>query len=365
MYGKIPSPYTIYSEEIEQILATKDYSDDIKNMVRLSLPIIIKKFGSENMAIIFSTLKIVQIQEAPLGKTLLLLLKEHENSQVVDDPSAIANDSAKAMSIGMYESNPFFSISEKNVINLQKVTRYVLLHSGKVDLEKFAAFVHEFGHAIKSTRNEYSISHKDGQDTLMYRNGLINNRQSMSLQDNKIQLKIISSVGTGLEEGINTMFEEDIVNEILSMDRSDIPENLQGLFDSIRENRQEDSEYKSSAYGPESTAARALFKLPGFPERIISDELYGTSKTASFYDSIIPDDNKSENSWYLLLQGLDDTTKYNYLAIQSMFDRNKLIENMQKRMTAFSNVATQIVDMSKFYKQKREAKAQEQEQEQE
>jgi len=325
-------------------------------MVRLALPIFIKKFGVENISVILTTLKNVQIQEASNGKNMLSLLKEHENSQVIDDPSSITNDSVKAMSVGIYESNPFFSISENQDINIQKVKRYIILRSGKIDLEKFAAFVHEFGHAIKSTRNEFSISHKDSQNTLIYRNGLIHNRQSMSLQGDKILLKNISSVGTGMEEGVNTMFEEDIVNEILSMNRNDIPEDLLELFDTIRENRENDEEYKSNAYGPECAAARALFNIPGFPERIIYDELYGTSKTEAFYDSMIPEDKKSKNSWHLMLKNLDDTMRYNYLAIQSMqkLNRTKLKENMQKRVDSFTQVATQIIGMSKFYKQKRE-----------
>ena len=135
MYGKIPSPYTIYSEEIEKILATKEYSDNIKNMIRLSLPIIIKKYGEENMAIIFSTLKNVQIVETQKGQSMLSLLKGHENSQVIEDSPLIVNDSAKAMSSGAYESNPFFSISEKKDINLKKVERYINLRGGKIDLD--------------------------------------------------------------------------------------------------------------------------------------------------------------------------------------------------------------------------------------
>ncbi len=364
MYGKIPSPYTIYSEEIEKILATKEYSDNIKNMIRLSLPIIIKKYGEENMAIIFSTLKNVQIVETQKGQSMLSLLKGHENSQVIEDSPLIVNDSAKAMSSGAYESNPFFSISEKKDINLKKVERYINLRGGKIDLDKFATFIHEFGHAIKSTRNEYSISHKGGQAELLYRNGLINTRQSMSVQDNgKIQLKRVSHIGTGLEEGINTMFEEDIVNTILGMKERDIPENLQEVWDTVRGYVAQGEKFKSSAYSPESAVARSLFNIPGFAERILSDELYGTSKTASFYDSMIPDENLSENNWHLLLQNLDDATKYNYLALQSMqrFNTDKLKENMKKRVDSFSKAATQIIGMSEFYKQKRDSQIQEQE----
>ena len=194
-----------------------------------------------------------------------------ENGLLESDNTIVTEDDMKRSS-GICHSLP--EIVYNKVTNTYEFA-YIKRVVGVTNLDltstsSKATLIHEICHLVKSYYNEYIIE----GNILISHSGLIETYYELSFDGEKIVKKLVKEVGVGLEEGLTSVAEEDIIRKTV------------------------DSEYKSSGYGAVNDIARNLLISPEIKEALINAEVYH---------------NKSE-----LFELLNNT---NYQALENLSDR--------------------------------------------
>ena len=142
----------------------------------------------------------------------------------------------------------------------------------------------------------------------------------------------IQEKNIGLEEGINTYDENNIINKILSLPTNKIPENCQKLISSLKLPSSKDK-YASSGYVQETLCADKLLKACKLEQTIQHDQLIGTYNCEQQYNSI---SNNAQNNWKNLNSKVDTSVKHTYARYNNMFNpewykkhKTEIINNLQ------------------------------------
>ena len=182
---------------------------------------------------------------------------------------------------------------ETNTYKVANVKRIVAVNCRDFTSEYAkTTLIHELGHLIKSYYKEYTIV----DDTLIERSGLIESKYRLSF-DGEVIVKKLSSSGIGFEEGLNSIFEEDIAKETVN------------------------PSYTVVGYGVVCDLAKILFKKD-IKELIVNAELMGEKeKFIRDFNEALMDDAYDKINYYM-----DRLYKLALETYASMFQPEKMKE---------------------------------------
>lgn len=221
--------------KIEEIIQKYNYNDELSNFLKEVYPKLVDYFGDENL--VYSSLSNTEIV---LCNNVYNCLDER-NMLEMDDEKVVKNDNLK-QAAGVYCSKPQITYNKlENKYSLDKVDRIIAINANDLMHESTkACLIHEICHLIKSYYKEYEINN----DTLVAHSGLINTIYQLNQNEGLVTKKVASEDGVGLEEGLNSVAEEDITSKVIG------------------------KEYKSSGYGVVNAVAR---NVTSFDDNLIKE----------------------------------------------------------------------------------------------
>lgn len=176
------------------------------------------------------------------------------------------------------------------------------------------------------------IKNENGENILVTRSGLSVVFSSVYMENEKIVVEDIQENNVGLEEGINTYDENNIMNKILSLPIGEIPVSCIKLRESLVLPKGK-SDYVSSGYRQEAICAEKLLTKCKLGQTVREDQFKGTNNCEKKYNYIV---SSPQNSWKTLNSKLDTSVKHTYSRYQHMFDpgwfeehRAEIIGNLQ------------------------------------
>ncbi len=187
---------------IENIINKYNYPEDLASFLRKLYPEFINYFGLDKEPIIYEALLNTEIIIGDVYSTL----KKYD--MLEKDTSTVSNADLKR-SAGVYQSIPLIEY-QNNSFNITNVKRIVVVYKDNNSFNK-GTLIHELGHLIKSYYNEFKIE----GDILTTKSGLIENTYHLSLNDGVITKNLIKEESIGLEEGLNSILEEEIAQKIV------------------------------------------------------------------------------------------------------------------------------------------------------
>lgn len=271
-----------------------NYDNDFSEFLREIYLELVKYYGNEQL--IFSALyntNIVSVNNVYDFLKDANMLEEYDAMVTADDLKKSA---------GVYHSVPQIVFNEqKNTYEITKINRVVAVVN--LDLTKThskATLIHEICHLIKSYNNEYVI---DG-NKLISASGLIESVHELSHDGAKVNKKLVKEVGVGLEEGLNSVAEEEITRNIV------------------------DAEFKPSGYITVNQIAKNLLSIENMKEIIVNAQIYHDK--SEIYNKL--GDN------YFNLEEITDSVYVAYLDIfKNMFDTEKFEKSKDKLQDILRN----------------------------
>jgi len=171
-----------------------------------------------------------------------------KDNDLLDNDEYLVKEGDMKRSSGVCQSVPEISYDPNTntyqITNVKRCVAVVNLNLTKTHSK--ATLIHELCHLVKSYSNEYTI---DG-NILTSHSGLIECQYELIYDGTKVVKKLIKEIGVGLEEGLNSVLEEDITRNIV------------------------DSNYQSSGYGVVNAIARNLLQISEIREIIANAQLY-------------------------------------------------------------------------------------------
>lgn len=199
---------------------------------------------------------------------------------------------------GVYQSTPCFSISE-NEVELKGRDRTIGIKQwpDSMRIEELVTFVHELGHAIKGHEKEFELQNNEkGEQILVERSGLAYNTYKVTLQQGMVVMEVLDERNLGLEEGINTLDEEEIINNILFRKEQDthlLPENCRDYLEKVK-TKGEKEPYKVTGYVLQKVFSERIMYDLGLKKAIKKDQLEGKNTIEAKYNERFED---GENHW--------------------------------------------------------------------
>ena len=137
-----------------------------------------------------------------------------KNRNMLSDNFGLVKEADLRRASGVYQSYPNIEYNNGKYF-LKSVDRVVLIQDLDLSKEQSkSTLIHELGHLIKSYQNEFKID----DDVLTTRSGLMETKEKLSYQDNKVTREMILERGVGLEEGLNSVLEEKICKKLIHPD---------------------------------------------------------------------------------------------------------------------------------------------------
>lgn len=322
-----------YSNELETIIAPKKYNPSISNMLRLSFPIMIEYYGHEYKDILFDTLKQIDIVIPENNESMYDIVKKYTPSNIEKKSEVNAvNDGELKRASGVHSVNPIFEIKNGEIALVGK-SEVVSFKNFSNQLDTLSTFVHELSHAFKSSQNSMNLLRDEqGNQFLITRNGLSITYSKVYLENDKVIIEDIQEKNIGLEEGINTYDENNIINKILSIPKENIPSTCHELRNSLSLPPTK-TEYVSSGYRQETLCADKLFNKCNLDKTIRHDQFLGTANCEKVYNSLLV--NK-ENNWENLNDKIDLSVRHTYARFKHIWDtdwfekhKSEIIGNLQ------------------------------------
>lgn len=198
---------------------------------------------------------------------------------LLEQNSNIINDGDLKRSSGVYQSLPSIIYDEEtNEFKLQSIKRIVAVVNFDLNsYTKKSTLIHELSHLIKSYHNEFVIE----GDTLIERSGLIEKHYELQYDGTKVKLSLINEKGIGLEEGLTSACEEDIMRKIV------------------------DPSYSVDYYRIINSIARNLLAISGAEDSILAEEIYHTKDEIFKYlkeEELLKLENLTDKVYVLLLK---------------------------------------------------------------
>lgn len=338
------NPFVQYENELETIILEKEYNADIADMLRLSFPIMVEYYGHEYKDILFDVLRQVSIEMPKDNENMYDIVTKYTPSNIEKKSQISAvGDSELKRAAGVHFASPIFSV-ENGKIQLVGKSEVVSVLGSTNKLETLATFIHELSHAFKSNQNGMNLmQNEDGTNTLITRSGISVVYSRVYMENGKIVVEDIQENNVGLEEGINTYDENNIMNRILSLPISQIPTSCRELRESLVLPEGKDS-YVSSGYRQETICADKLLTKCKLGQTVRQDQFIGTSNCEQRYNSIV---DNPENSWKTLNSKVDLSVQHTYARYQHIFNpgwfeehKAEIIGNLQDIHTLLDECAT-------------------------
>lgn len=189
-----------------------DYNDKLTRALGKILPNLVKYYGYFAWDVIKNSLFDCEIIMCDSYSTIGMVIKSL-NLISVDDSSFLIKEDLNYVS-GIYLSRP--NVNYDNVLNsyvIDGVKRYIILsHTYNLDSARgLASLTSQLCKLVKSYKNEFVL--KD--DVVIKRTGLEKRFYKIINKENKYFLKLDSYNNVGLEEGINSYDEQEILKLIL------------------------------------------------------------------------------------------------------------------------------------------------------
>ncbi len=325
--------YLKYHDELEAVISEKEYDTDIANMLRLSFPIMIEYYGHEYKDILFNVLRKINIEKPLENETMYDIVKKNTPSNLKrkEQIRAVTEDELKGAT-GVHLSTPILNVKDGKII-LNGKSDVISIQTSDDKLDMLATFVHELSHAFKSDQNSINLlQDKDENQILIERSGISVTYSKVYTEGDTIVIEDLKEKNIGLEEGINTYDENNILNKILSLPASQIPEECQELRSSLKLPDSK-SKYSSEGYVQETLCAEKLLTKCGLKQTIRQDQLLGTKNSERKYNSITLNPN---NTWEILNSKIDKSVRHTYERYKNMFDlqwfgehKDEIIGNLQ------------------------------------
>ncbi len=306
----IYNPFLKYGNELEAIISEKQYTTDIANMLRLSFPVMIEYYGHEYKDIFFDVLKKIDIKIPENGENMYDILQKYILHNIKHKSQVCAvNDAELKRASGVHSLMPIFKIVNGKAVLIGRSEVVSIRKNEKNTLYTLATFVHELSHAFKSNQNSINLfQDKDGNQILVIRNGISVIYSKVYIEDGTIVIDDIQQNNLGLEEGINTYDENNIINKILSLPRSQIPNSCKELYNSLQLPASK-TEYTSAGYIQETLCAKKLLTKCSMTPIVRQDQFIGTNNCEQKYNSIT---NNPLNTWQNLNSKIDLSVKHTY-----------------------------------------------------
>lgn len=192
---------------IETIIEKYGYSVQLANLLRRVYPFIVEYFNDES--IVFNALDITPII---FTGNLYECLVKNDLLGAIDDTAIVTEEDVK-YALGGYIVEPIFKYNkEENKYVLDKIKRMVALNIQRLSQDAIIpTLIHEICHVIKSHQGEIEI---DGNVATLH-SGICNYTYNLSLNsDGTVKRTLINESGVGLEEGLNTLTEEQITSRV-------------------------------------------------------------------------------------------------------------------------------------------------------
>lgn len=338
------NPFSKYSNELETIISEKEYDKDIADMLRLSFPIMVEYYGHEYKDILFEVLRQVSIEMPKDNKNMYDIVTKYTptNIEKKSQISAVSDGELKRAD-GVHFAIPIFSV-ENGKIHLVGKSEVVSVLGSSNKLETLAAFIHELSHAFKSNKNSMNlIQNEKGENILITRSGISVVYSRVYMENGKVVVEDIQEGNVGLEEGINTYDENNIMNRILSLPINEVPESCKTLRESLFLPEGKNC-YISSGYRQETICADKLLTKCKLGQTVRQDQFTGTNKCKQRYNFIVA---SPQNSWEILNSKIDLAVRHTYARYQHMFDsgwfeehKSEIIRNLQNIHDLLDECAT-------------------------
>lgn len=325
------NPFLKYGDELEEIISKKEYDEDISNMLRLSFPIMIEYYGHEYKNILFDALKQTDIVLPKDDENMYDIVKKYTPSNIIKKSqiSAVTDRELKKAD-GVNSLTPIFEIVDGKPKMIGKVQVVSIIKSDN-SLDNLSKLVHELSHAFKSYQNGIDlIQDDDGNQILASRSGISTIYSKVYLEDEKIVIDDIQEKNLGLEEGINTYDENNIINKILSLPTNEVSEKCRVFKNSLVTPFNEEP-YISKGYVQETICAEKLLTKCKLLQTIRQDQFLGTNNIEDKYNLIT---NNSQNTWNILNQKVDKSVKHTYdIYKHASFDFTQWFEEHKDEIT--------------------------------
>ena len=233
------SPSQTVDEAIDKISNKHGYSKELSEKLKPIYEALVEEFN--NPELVFNVLENNKINDVT-NVYEFLDSKGYIDEDVKKSLSGVAGLKA---ALGISFQKPIIKYNqETKTYYVDSVDSTVAING--LDLTKqniISNLAHELGHAVKS-HNGISI---DG-DILTIRNGFIESKFKLEYKDGKVVDTLISEKGAGLEEGLNTLLEEQII---------------QKMYD--------DPKYKATGYNKLKNISNTLLSLLGVNSQVLKD----------------------------------------------------------------------------------------------
>lgn len=333
-----------YSNELESIISKKAYSTDIANMLRLSFPVMIEYYGHEYKNVLFNVLKEINIEIPEDDKNMYDIVQKYTppNIETKSQVSAV-NDGELKRASGVHFSTPIFEIIDGKVTLVGK-SEVVSVKKESDTLDTLATFVHELSHAFKSSQNSMNLlNDKDGNQILATRSGISVVYSKVYIENGTIVIDVIQEKNIGLEEGINTYDENNIINKILSLPTNEIPDSCQELKNSLKLLDSE-TEYASKGYVQETLCADKLLTKCKLGQAIRQDQFIGSNNCEQIYNSIV---ESPQNTWQNLNSKIDLSVKHTYDRYKNIFNPNWFEEHKAEIIGNLQDIHSMLDECTK------------------
>ena len=194
------------SKEYISLIDQFNYDDNVKDILKKIYLPLVNYFHNEEM--VYNTLKNVKIIFTNNVKDYLSL-----NGYLDETAGEMVSSKTLKILSGVYSTIPIVSYNDADKsFHLDSVKRTIVVANYLSDDLKKAALIHEICHAIKSYHNEYII-----KDHLLFQSsGLIKKTYKLTKENTLVNKKLLEETNVGLEEGFNSLAEEQIMREVFS-----------------------------------------------------------------------------------------------------------------------------------------------------
>ena len=333
-------PEEKYRKILEKINNKYNYDEKTYSLLQILIPELIQYYGSEYEEHIINALEnnqIIRVNSPKLvGENIRQLKETAQNSGTI---YTLDSDSeVEQVASGVYDSVVVLKENENKEIEIAERKGIIVYNEGTPIIE-IAVLAHELSHAIKSSKNEYTIENVNGRNKLNVRSGLIQEVYDISQTENgQFILKKETRENVGIEEGINSLDEENIVNNILqgkNVDISLLTENAKKYLEHL----QQEKSYSSDGYRIQRAVAQRFIEKIG--KKIIASAQIGNSIDMNkYYNEKFTD---SKNHWKEFNELVDESVRLTYDKFKNIFVLRQWLEkNGEKEKKCIGQIKEEL-----------------------
>ncbi len=201
--------YNFFFEEIQN---KYNYDEKIITALEKIVPKVVSYYGLKYRTLIEEALLNCLIIYCNSKETINIVISREKQIDIKKDKSLIGNDLSSLG--GVYYSYPIIGYDTNiNSYVINGIKRYIIIsHTHNLDSAMgIAVLTHNICHLIKSYMKEYKLVN----NTLIRRSGLSFEQYLIETKDTGIVIDLLKDENIGLEEGINSYDEEEIVKMVL------------------------------------------------------------------------------------------------------------------------------------------------------